>query len=83
MITASSAAVNWMSLSSPCCPCRAPYIFGGGHISKSLSKVAILAGFAAVIVDDRESFANRERFPEAADGVRRRVRGRFPQADHQ
>ncbi len=41
------------------------FIFGAGHISKSLSKVATLAGFATVIVDDREQFANRERFPEA------------------
>jgi xanthine dehydrogenase accessory factor len=41
------------------------YIFGGGHISKSLSKIATLAGFTSVVVDDRESFANRERFPEA------------------
>lgn len=40
-------------------------IFGGGHISKSLSKVASMAGFATVIVDNREAYANRERFPEA------------------
>src|SRR5882672_7013332 len=30
-------------------------IFGAGHISKSLSKVASLAGFATVIVDNREA----------------------------
>jgi xanthine dehydrogenase accessory factor len=41
------------------------FIFGAGHIYKSLSKVASMAGFATVIVDDREQFANRERFPEA------------------
>ena len=41
------------------------YIFGGGHVSKSISKVATLAGFSTVIVDDREAFANAERFPEA------------------
>src|SRR6185369_14659016 len=40
-------------------------IFGAGHISKSLSKVAQLAGFRTTIVDDREMFANSERFPEA------------------
>ncbi len=40
-------------------------IFGAGHISKSLSKIASLAGFATVVVDDREAFASRERFPEA------------------
>jgi xanthine dehydrogenase accessory factor len=49
----------------PVVPQPAAYIFGAGHISKSLSKVADLAGFRTVIVDDREMFANRERFPEA------------------
>ena len=49
----------------PVLPIPHAFIFGGGHISKSLSKVATLAGFATVIVDNRESFANRERFPEA------------------
>jgi len=49
----------------PVLPLPRAFIFGAGHISKSLSKVANLAGFATVIVDDRESFANRERFPEA------------------
>src|ERR1700740_1693166 len=43
------------------------YIFGGGPVSKSISKVATIAGFATVIVDDREAFANRERFPEAEE----------------
>jgi len=42
-------------------------IFGAGHISKSLSRVASLAGFSTTIVDNRETFANRERFPEAGE----------------
>jgi xanthine dehydrogenase accessory factor len=41
------------------------YVFGAGHISKSISKIANMAGFASVIVDNREAFANRDRFPEA------------------
>ena len=49
----------------PVLPQPRAYIFGAGHISKSLSKVATLAGFATTIVDDREQFANHERFPEA------------------
>ena len=40
-------------------------IFGAGHISKSISKIAHIAGFATVIADNREQFANAERFPEA------------------
>src|SRR5450432_420307 len=53
----------------PVLPIPHAYIFGAGHISKSLSKVATLAGFASVVVDNRESFANRERFPEAEEVI--------------
>jgi xanthine dehydrogenase accessory factor len=49
----------------PVLPMPSAFIFGAGHISKSLAKVAALAGFRTVVVDNRESFANRERFPEA------------------
>ncbi len=49
----------------PVIPAPRAFIFGGGHVSKSLSKVAQLAGFETVIIDDREAFANKERFPEA------------------
>jgi xanthine dehydrogenase accessory factor len=49
----------------PVVPQPRAFIFGAGHISKSISKVATLAGFATVVVDNREAFANRERFPEA------------------
>jgi xanthine dehydrogenase accessory factor len=49
----------------PVIPQPRAFIFGGGHVSKSISKVATLAGFATTIVDDREAFANKERFPEA------------------
>src|SRR5438105_12133671 len=49
----------------PVIPPPHAFIFGAGHISKSLSKVAALAGFATTIIDNRDTFANRERFPEA------------------
>src|SRR6266567_4679160 len=51
----------------PVLPVPHAYIFGAGHSSKSLSKVATLAGFSSVGIDNRESFANRDRFPEAAE----------------
>jgi xanthine dehydrogenase accessory factor len=51
----------------PVVPQPRVFIFGAGHISKSLSKVAGLAGFETVIVDNRVQFANRERFPDAAE----------------
>src|SRR5579872_193581 len=49
----------------PVIPQPRAFIFGGGHVSKSISKVANLAGFSTIVVDDREAFANAERFPEA------------------
>jgi xanthine dehydrogenase accessory factor len=42
------------------------YIFGGGHVASAAARVAHLAGFAIGIVDDRESFANTDRFPMAS-----------------
>lgn len=49
----------------PVIPPPRAFIFGAGHISKSLSKVVAMAGFSPSVVDNRESFANRDRFPEA------------------
>lgn len=49
----------------PVIPQPTAIIFGAGHISKSLAKVASIAGFRTVVVDDRETFANRDRFPDA------------------
>ncbi|OPY72553.1 MAG: putative xanthine dehydrogenase subunit A [Syntrophorhabdus sp. PtaU1.Bin002] len=41
------------------------YIFGAGHVSQFLSKVAKMVDFNVVVIDDRAEFANQERFPEA------------------
>jgi xanthine dehydrogenase accessory factor len=49
----------------PVLPRALLYIFGAGHVSVSLYRVALNAGFDAIVVDDREAYANRERFPEA------------------
>jgi xanthine dehydrogenase accessory factor len=43
------------------------YIFGAGHVGLSTYKIAQMAGFQVVVIDDRASFANRERFPEARE----------------
>ena len=42
-------------------------ILGGGHVGLNVARVAKVAGFDVVVADDREAFANRERFPEAAE----------------
>jgi xanthine dehydrogenase accessory factor len=41
-------------------------LFGGGHVSKFVSSFASQVGFRVTIVDDRIAFANKDRFPEAA-----------------
>jgi len=52
-------------------PISAPQLvlFGAGHISKDLCTIATRAGFRVTVVDDRASFANAERFPEAVGVV--------------
>jgi xanthine dehydrogenase accessory factor len=42
-------------------------LFGGGHVSKFVSRFASQVGFRVTIVDDRTAFANKDRFPEAAE----------------
>ena len=40
-------------------------VVGGGHVGHSLAVIGEIAGFAVTVIDDREEFANRERFPMA------------------
>lgn len=40
-------------------------IAGAGHIAVPLAQVAAMCDFDVVVLDDRPSFANRERFPQA------------------
>lgn len=40
-------------------------ILGGGHIAKPLCEFGSRLGFSVTVVDDRLSFANKERFPSA------------------
>lgn len=49
----------------PILPQPIAYLFGGGHVSMAVAKVASAAGFGIAVVDDRETFANVERFPMA------------------
>jgi xanthine dehydrogenase accessory factor len=62
----------------PVTPQPRAYIFGGGHISKNISKMAALAGFSTVVVDDREAFANADRFPEADETYAESYESVFP-----
>jgi len=51
----------------PILPQPVLYLFGGGHVSMAVAKAAHAAGFGIAVVDDREAFANKERFPMAQD----------------
>jgi xanthine dehydrogenase accessory factor len=51
----------------PVLPPATLYIFGAGHVAVNLYKVAQNAGFDVTVVDDREAYANRERFPAAQE----------------
>src|SRR5438874_2260272 len=51
----------------PVLPPASLYIFGAGHVALSLYRTAKNAGFDVTVVEDRESYANRERFPDAKE----------------
>jgi xanthine dehydrogenase accessory factor len=53
----------------PVLPPALLYIFGAGHVAYNLFKVAKIAGFDVIVVDDRESYANRKRFPDAREVI--------------
>ena len=40
------------------------YIFGAGHVSQYIAKIAKMIDFSVTVIDDREEFANKERFPD-------------------
>ncbi len=51
----------------PIVPKAVLYLFGAGHVGFHLARVAHLAGFEVIVTDDRDAYANRERFPDARE----------------
>ena len=51
----------------PLAPTPRLYVIGAGHVGMHLARTAADVGFRVHVVDDREKFANRERFPSAHD----------------
>jgi len=45
------------------------YVVGAGHVGFHLARIAHEVGFRVHVVDDREKFANAERFPDAVEIV--------------
>jgi xanthine dehydrogenase accessory factor len=53
-------------------------IVGAGHVAQALCQVASFAGFAVTVLDNRERFANRERFPNAAQVLAEEIETTLP-----
>lgn len=51
----------------PITPDPSLYIVGAGHIGYHVARLAHGVGFRIHVIDDREKFANAERFPDAAE----------------
>ncbi len=49
------------------CPEPTLFLFGGGHVSFAIARIAQSVGFRIVVIDDRPMFANKERFPMASE----------------
>lgn len=58
------AEKEWI-LCEPYAPEPQLIVFGGGHIAVPLVEFAARVGFRVTVVDDRPSFANSDRFPQA------------------
>ena len=52
-------------LVEPVCSRGTVFIFGAGHVSQELARLASCIEFRTVVLDDRSEFANRDRFPMA------------------
>ena len=65
----------------PVIPSPLLYVFGAGHVGFNVYRVARIAGFEVNIADDREEFANRDRFPDAEEVLSGDMEQIFTQLD--
>ncbi|MCI0440083.1 MAG: XdhC family protein [Chloroflexi bacterium] len=52
---------------------------GGGHVSRAIAPLAKSLGFLVFVTDDREEFANKERFPMAEMTIAKKPEDAFPE----
>jgi xanthine dehydrogenase accessory factor len=53
----------------PILPSPQLFVLGAGHVGYHVARLGALVGFRVHIIDDREKFANADRFPDAAEVV--------------
>ncbi len=65
----STWAEESVTVTEPVLPQERLIVLGGGHIALPVCEFGAKCGFAVYVVDDRPDFANRRRFPDAADVI--------------
>ncbi|BHH81863.1 XdhC family aldehyde oxidoreductase maturation factor [Desulforhopalus sp. 52FAK] len=45
------------------------YLLGAGHVALATAHLATFTGFEVVVIDDREEFSNRDRYPDAKEVI--------------
>lgn len=58
-----------ITVREPVLPQERLIVLGGGHIALPVCQFGAVCGFTVCVVDDRPDFANRSRFPEAAEVI--------------
>ena len=56
-------AENLTIVADPFLSTECVYLFGAGHVAQQVARILSMIDFRTVVIDDREEFANRERFP--------------------
>ena len=72
-LTAESSVVRTLAfdggfmLVEPTQPVCTAFLFGAGHVARATAAVAAMVGFRVSVADDRDEYANRERFNGASE----------------
>ena len=65
-----------LTVCEPVMPRERLIVLGGGHIALPVCEFGAKCGFEVHVVDDRPDFANRHRFPDAAEVICSRMQPR-------
>ncbi len=56
---------NLTIIADPLLSTECVYLFGAGHVAQQVARILSMIDFRTVVIDDREEFANPQRFPMA------------------